>query len=256
MMAIYIPRCKNTPEPELSFTLDQGGIVRGDTTKNNISLIFTGGAYNDGGNYIRDLLKNRRIKASFFFTGNFYRNRENSVLIKNLLDDGHYLGPHSDSHPLYCAWENRDSLLITKEEFLNDIADNYETMNKFGIAKKDANIFMPPYEWYNGSISQWSGEYGLILVNYSPGTLSNADYTTPNMSNYRASSEILQSIVEYEKSNPGGLNGFFLLLHVGTHPDRKDKFYFLLDELIEYLNRENYRFVKINEIIRSESIRK
>ena len=255
-MAICILRCTNTPEPEKYFTLDHGGIIKGDTTKNNIALIFTGGDYNDGGNYIRNLLKNKKITASFFFTGDFYRIRENSVLIKNLLDDGHYLGPHSDSHPLYCTWENRDSLLITKKEFLNDLSDNYEAMNKFGITKKDANIFMPPYEWYNDSITHWSGEYGLILVNYSPGTLSNADYTTPDMSNYRSSSEILQSIVDYERSNPGGLNGFFLLLHIGTHADRTDKFYFLLDELIEYLNTKNYRFAKINEIIRSESIRK
>ncbi len=35
--------------------------------------------------------------------------------------------------------------------------------------------------WYNAQISAWTAERGLTLVNFTPGTRSNADYTTPDM---------------------------------------------------------------------------
>jgi peptidoglycan/xylan/chitin deacetylase (PgdA/CDA1 family) len=36
-------------------------------------LVFTGGDYADGGPHIRCVLRKRGVKASFFFTGDFYR---------------------------------------------------------------------------------------------------------------------------------------------------------------------------------------
>jgi peptidoglycan/xylan/chitin deacetylase (PgdA/CDA1 family) len=87
------------------------------------------------------------------------------------------------------------------------------------------------------------------LVNFTPGTLSNADYTTPDMQNYRGSEVIYQSIINYEQSRPSGLNGFILLLHVGTDPRRTDKFYRRLPELINYLTRKGYRFQTIDQLL-------
>ena len=42
---------------------------------------------------------------------------------------------------------------------------------------------------------------------------------------YRSSDEIFDSIMNYEAKNPNGLNGFILLMHIGTDPRRTDKFY-------------------------------
>jgi peptidoglycan/xylan/chitin deacetylase (PgdA/CDA1 family) len=69
------------------------------------------------------------------------------------------------------------------------------------------------------------------------------------MANYRSSEEIYKSIIDYEKSDPRGLNGFILLIHIGTHPDRKDKFYRRLDELLEYLQKEGYGLVRIDDLL-------
>jgi len=233
------------------FVYDHGGIVRGDVEKKEIALIFTGHEFADGGALIRDVLKRKATPAGFFFTGDFYRNPAYSSLIKGLRDDGHYLGPHSDKHPLYCAWENRGQLLVTNEEFRFDILRNYETMAAFGIARENAPYFIPPYEWYNETIVGWAKELGLFLFNFSPGTLSNADYTTPDMSNYRSSARIFQSVIDFEKTDPHGLNGFILLIHIGTHPDRKDKFYRRLEELLTELEGKGYRFVRIDELIKN-----
>lgn len=71
---------------------------------------------------------------------------------------------------------------------------------------------------------------GMQLINYSPGTLSAADYTYPGLKNYHSSKEIYQSILGKEKEGVNGLNGFILLLHIGTDARRTDKFYFQLND--------------------------
>jgi len=229
------------------FVTSYGGIIRGDTTSKEIHVVFTGGDYNDGGEHIRSTLKKQKIPAHFFFTGDFYRNNANKKLIKDLIKDGHYLGAHSDKHLLYASWENRDSLLVSREEFIQDLQNNYKEMAKFGIAKKDALLFMPPYEWYNEMISQWSRELGLTLVNFTPGSGSNADYTTPDMGEkYLSSEEIYRRILTYERDSKTGLNGFILLLHIGAHPNRSDKFYDKIDALISELKKRGYRFVLLS----------
>ena len=226
----------------------RGAIISGDTTKKMIALVFTGDTFGEGGETIRKTLKRKGMKASFFLTGNFYCNPSYAKLIQGLKADGHYLGAHSDKHLLYCDWNDRDSLLVTREEFRDDLLANYSAMKSFGISSTDAHYFLPPYEWYNETIASWTTELGFKLVNYSPGTLSHADYTTPEMSSYRTSDKILKSILD--KESKSDLNGFILLMHVGTDPKRTDKFYNKLDLLTGKLQREKYKFVKINELLK------
>ncbi|MGD8539491.1 MAG: polysaccharide deacetylase family protein [Candidatus Aminicenantes bacterium] len=238
------------PQSSQKCILELGAIIRGDTDKKRVSFIFTGGDFSDGGATIKRVLKEEQIPGSFFFTGDFYRNPANTTLIKGLITDGHYLGPHSDKHLLYCSWEDRKETLITKQEFVKDIQNNYAVMARFGVEKKTAIYFIPPFEWYNTTIAAWTKELGLTLINFTPGTLSTSDYTTPEMDNYKTSDLIYSSIIHYEKTSPCGLNGFLLLLHIGTHPDRTDKFYSRLADLIHYLKQRNYTFLRVDHLLK------
>ena len=206
-------------DPCLQFVYESGAIVRGDTNMKNLALVFTGDEFADGGEQIISVLRKQHVPGSFFFTGNFYRNTAFEKIILALHKDGHYLGAHSDKHLLYCDWNKRDSLLVTREEFIRDLKNNYSTMKKFGISKRYAHFFLPPYEWYNDSISNWTNSQGLQLINYTPGTLSHTDYTTTEMPNYWSSEAIYQSIIDFEIKSTDGLNGFILLSHIGTSPD-------------------------------------
>ena len=160
------------------------------------------------------------------------------------------MGPHSDKHLLYCDWTNRDSLLVTKQEFVDDLNANLSEIVKTGVKKKDVKYFIPPYEWYNDSIARWTEELNMQLINYSPGTKSTADYTWPDLKNYRSSEEIYKSIIEKENTGLNGLNGFILLLHVGTDPRRTDKFYNKLEDLIVELKKKGYAFTTIADILK------
>ena len=166
-----------------------------------------------------------------------------------MVDGGHYLGAHSDQHLLYCDWVKRDSLLVTQKQFRDDLQDNYKAMLSFGIKEEDALLFLPPYEWYNDSISSWTHQMELQLINHTHGTLSHADYTVPGTRGYRSSEKIFQSILDYESSASKGLNGFILLSHIGTAPERTDKFYFYLEKLLEELKSRGYSFKRIDELI-------
>jgi len=214
-----------------------GTLVRSDLQKREVYLCFTGHDFNEGFAYVSSVLDREEIKASFFLTGDFIRN--NKGLVERLDSAGHYIGAHSDKHLLYCDWDERDSLLYSPSIIKSDISNNLHVLRDMGI---QPDYFMPPYEWYNAEIVSIATDLGQVTINFSPGTRSNADYTTPDMANYISSKAIFESILTYEKQN--GMNGFHLLIHPGTSPLRKDKFYEELGELITYLKRKNYCFVR------------
>jgi peptidoglycan/xylan/chitin deacetylase (PgdA/CDA1 family) len=231
------------------FVFEEGAIIRGDKTVRKLALVFTGDEFGDGAETIIEVLKHQRVKASFFFTGRFYRNPVFKSSIQKLKHDGHYLGAHSDQHLLYCDWTRRDELLVSRESFEDDLNKNYAAMQAFGISKHEARYFLPPFEWYNRSISNWTEGMGLRLINFTPGTRSNADYTTPDLKNYVSSDAIKQRIEEYEAHDPAGLNGFILLMHIGVAPERTDKFYDRLEDLIRWLRTGGYQLVRIDRLL-------
>ncbi len=212
-----------------------GAITRSDTTSKSIYLCFTGHDFYDGFRHVLAVLKDHEISASFFLTGDFVRKHED--LVAQMISAGHYVGAHSDKHLLYCDWSQRDSLLHSEHEIKADIRRNLGALSKFGIRPRH---FMPPYEWYNKKVVDIARALNQVTVNFTPGTRSNADYTTPDMPNYISSNAIFESVLAYEKSR--GMNGFHLLIHPGTDPKRKDKFYLLLDNLLIKLRSKDYQF--------------
>lgn len=101
------------------------------------------------------------------------------------------------------------------------------------------------------AISHFQANHILIRFVFPPlpGTMSNADYTTPDMGQkYRSSKFIYNKIMEVEKKE--GLNGHLMLIHFGTDNRRTDKFYnSYLDKLIKTLKRKGYTFTPILEAI-------
>ena len=220
-----------------------GGIIRTDPSVKHIDFVFTAADKADGAERIISTLRKYNIKGGFFFTGEFFEMYPD--VVRRLVAEGHYVGSHSYGHLLYAPWGNRDSLLVTRQEFNEDIFKSYKVLREFGIT--DAPYFIPPYEHYNSTISSWARQLGLQVINYTPGTLTNGDYTTPEMKRYFSSKEILGRIWEYERTDPNGLNGHIMLIHFGTDPARTDKFYDKLPGLIRELRRKGYSFTPLKD---------
>jgi len=231
-------------------TYVQGAITRGHPAVPEIALIFSGDEFGEGLTYVRKQLKRNKVPASFFFTGRFYRNPLFRKDLRRLIRDGHYMGAHSDQHLLYCDWVRRDSLLVDKHEFSTDLDLNYKAMEEAGADVSRALYYLPPFEWYNDTISAWSAEKGIQLINFSQGTLSHTDYTTLADKNYRSNETIYESVVRFEKAR--GLNGFILLMHIGAGPARPEKFYSLLPRLLVLLKERGYVFRAVDELLSNQ----
>lgn len=110
--------------------------------------------------------------------------------------------------------------------------------------------FIPPYEWYNRQIVEWTRALGLELFNYTPGTRSNADYMLDSDPRFISSQRIYQSILDREAADKDGLNGFLLLLHVGAGPERTDKMHPYVGRLVDELRGRGYQFATVEELLR------
>jgi endoglucanase len=227
---------------------DFGAIVRGDVTQKRLALVFTGDEYADGGGPILDALRERRLHGSFFLTGRFLRTPEFKPLVKRMVAEGHYVGPHSDGHLLYCAWANRKQSFVSQPEFSADLRKNLAALQAVDAARAGSpKFFVPPYEWYNADQVQWSRELGLTLVNFTPGSGSNRDYAKEGDRKFVPSRRIYDDIFAYERKDAHGLNGFLLLLHLGS--GRKDPFHPLVGPLCDELLKRGYQIVRVDELI-------
>jgi len=234
---------KDDPSASHDIQDSNGAIIRNNADQKVIYLIFSADSFGEGAEHILSVLEKRNIKGSFFLTGNYLRNKENRPVIKRMISDGDFVGPHSDKHLLYVPWDDRDSLLVSRKEFEDDLKANYSILAKKGFYDFSEKYFLPPYEWYNSVIASWTNDMGIKLINFTPGTGTNADYTTPGMKNYISSDQLLERLKKYEEKN--GLNGAFVLIHLGTDPARTDKLYLKLDDIIQYYSDKGYSFKKL-----------
>lgn len=219
-----------------------GAVIRGPRGRREISLLFTGGDFGEGGMEILDTLDRRKTPGSFFFTGSFLRKPEFRRIARRAVEDGHYVGPHSDAHLLYCSWEERSRTLVSRSEFLEDLQANLRELREVGVQPESVSWWVPPYEWFNEEVADWAREVDYPLCSFTPGTLSHADYTEDDAPNYRSNAVIWQSILDRDAADPEGLDGFLLLTHVGAGHGRTEKFYLELDRLIVQLRERGYSF--------------
>lgn len=250
-----LPPPSDLRDPKAAVTVERGAIVRGPRDQKVMAVMYTGGDYADGGPTILGELQRRGLKASFFFTGDFLRRAEYKPLIERIRDEGHYIGAHSDKHLEYASDDSPPKLLVTRAEFEEDVTRNLVEIERFGIPRSAARIFLPPFEQYTPEIAAWTRARGMLLINFTEGTSSNADYLEDTAPNFISAEAIVKSILaQEERTRDDGLRGFLLLMHIGVGPDRKrDRLYEHLGALLDELSRRGYRFVRVDELLPGES---
>ena len=223
-----------------------GAVIRIAPETRNIYLVFTADVNFNGGEAIVKELKKNKIKGSFFFTGNGLRAEANKEIIRKIIEEGHYVGGHSDSHMLIANWGNRDSLIVTYEQITEDLKKNAEALAEYGISPEDSRWFLPPYEYYNKESVFLTNSMGYRMVNYTPGIATPADYTTPDMPNYKDSQTLINALYNFEKVE--GLNGAIVLIHPGIDESRTDRLYNRLGEIIKYFKSRGYKFASLKDV--------
>ncbi|WP_312330023.1 polysaccharide deacetylase family protein [Sphingobacterium sp.] len=214
-----------------------------------MALIFTGHDLSEGTGAVLAALNRHHVKGSFFLTGDYLRNLTFKPYVRRMLRDGHYVSGHSDKHLLVSGWGSRDVLLVTRDSFVTDVKANLNALQRAGIDSQNLSYYIPSYEWYTSETVNWAKVLGLSSVNYTPGIRTAADYTYPEMgTRYLSSEVILDNLWSYEARF--GLNGFMLLIHMGTDDRRKDKLYHHLDDIIRILKGKGYQLVDVPELLK------
>jgi len=223
---------------------DYGAVIRVNPDSKEIYLVFTADTEFNGAESILNTLKKNKIKAGFFLTGNCLRKPEYKEIIERIIAEGHYVGGHSDNHVLMADWGAERPTLMTTDSIITDIRRNFRALSSFGIGPKDAIWYIPAYEHYNRENVALLNAYGLKTFNYTPGTGTPADYTTPEMKNYKSSQQLIDGLYAFEKEN--GLGGAIILIHPGISEKRPDPLYERLGEIIRNLKKKGYTFGSFN----------
>jgi peptidoglycan/xylan/chitin deacetylase (PgdA/CDA1 family) len=231
-------------------TILDGAIVRGPSTRKQLGLIFSADGFAESAPAILDALARIQAPASFFLTGRFLRNPDHEPILRRLVDAGHDLGPHSDAHLLYASWDRPPKLLVSRETFLKDLQANDEALRAHGVRTADFPYFLPPYEHYTPEIGDWTRDAGRILINFTPGTRSQADYMPDDDPAFVPADRIVRSILEVADRPPDGLNGYLLLMHLGSGPKRtRDHLADHLPALLDHLCERGYRFERLGTLL-------
>ncbi len=246
-MAHYGAPASESIGPAATIETSHGAIVRGSTAEPKIALIFTGHEHTDGAEEILATLEDRRVKASFFVTGEFLEQPGMTDWTRKAAVRGHYVGPHSHAHLLYASWDDRGKSLVTKDEFLADLRKNLDALRALGGAIGDPVWFIPPYEWYNASHAEWAASVGCRMFNFTSGSGSHRDFAPEGHRAFRPSADIIEDILQHETSARHGLNGHLLLMHLGS--ERQDRVPPLLPGLINTLHERGYEFVSVDQLL-------
>ena len=221
-----------------------GCAVRIDEQSRVIWPVFSADSAFEGAPAALDALNARGIKASFFFTGNFLRDPANGPVIRRIISEGHYVGPHSDGHLLYADWDRDRTPLVASDSLIADMRHNLEALDSFGVDTAAVKILLPPFEWIEGSqTATLQKAFGLKVINPTPGLEIYRDYTTPDMPYYWSSRRILDQLYRFEREHT--MNGVVLIVHLGTHPMRTDKFYRHLPAVLDSLSALGYSFQRL-----------
>ena len=68
-----------------------------------------------------------------------------------------------------------------------------------------------------------------------------------------SSQKLYDDILAYEAKDPHGLNGFILLMHLGS--GRKDPFHPMLGKLCDTLADRGYSFIRVDKLLENGKLR-
>ena len=189
------------------------------TKEKVLYLTFDCGYENGNTERILDILKEEKVPAAFFCT--LYEVKQNRELVKRMIDDGHIVGNHSDTHPSFAE--------ISRTQMRDEI----KAMDDY--LRKEYNYSSPFFRYPKGEYSENSmdlvNSLGYKCVFWS---CSYADWDTDNQKGGDYAFETVTS-----RLHPGAI----ILLH-SVSSDNADA----LQRIIEYARKNGYDFKSLNDL--------
>ncbi len=240
-----------------SFLYLNKNFSRGSKNIKQVALTFDGGSINNISEEILDILKNEKIHATFFLTGQFIKNYKKTV--KRLIKDGHEVGNHTWSHPHLTTFADNYKH-ITKDNITQEFIYKQlvKTNHLFQVVtgKEMSPYWRAPFGEYNKEILQWAAKTGYKHIGWTHGngweeTMDTFDWVADTSSEiYKTSDEIVKKILTYDDKPNHTLNGLIVLMHMGSER-KKDFPHQKLPMLINGLQKKDIKLVTISELLES-----
>lgn len=101
----------------------------GNTEKKDIFLTFDAGYENGCTESILNTLKEKKVPAAFFCTGDYLKCNE--ALIERMLNDGHIIGNHTWNHPKMPGLESVDEIKKELTEFDDYLYEHHNVKTRY-----------------------------------------------------------------------------------------------------------------------------
>jgi peptidoglycan-N-acetylmuramic acid deacetylase len=226
----FNPKPKNQPattEPIYEELLQKyGGFWIGDTNKKELYLTFDNGYENGYTPKILDVLKEKKVPASFFVTGHYLLDQPD--LIKRMADEGHIVGNHSWHHP---SLVEVDDARLKRE--LEKVKVKYEELT----GRNDMVYLRPPRGVFSERSLALSQEQGYVNVFWS---LAYKDWEVDNQKGWKyAYDQIMKRV------HPGAI----MLIHSVSSDNAE-----ALDKVIDDLRKQGYEFKSLDDYMLQQQL--
>nr|WP_275695468.1 delta-lactam-biosynthetic de-N-acetylase [Fredinandcohnia sp. SECRCQ15] len=203
-----------------------GSFYIGDTSKKDIYLTFDNGYENGYTEKVLDVLKKKKVPATFFVTGHYLKDQ--SDLVKRMAKEGHIVGNHSWYHPdLTRVSDER----LAKE--LNSVREETERLT----GQKNVTYLRAPRGIFSERTLALSQNLGYTNVFWS---LAFVDWHINNQRGWQyAYNNIMRQI------HPGAI----LLLHTVSRDNAE-----ALEKAIDDLEAEGYTFRSLDHLLAKKAI--
>lgn len=205
-----------------------GSFYLGDTAKKDIYLTFDNGYENGYTADILDVLKKKKVSATFFVTGHYIT--QNEDLIKRMVNEGHTVGNHSWHHP--------DLTQVSDSRFKKELQQLKEAYEKV-TGRTDMMYLRPPRGIFSERTLQLSKDLGYVNVFWS---LAFVDWNIDNQKGWKyAYDNIVDQI------HPGAV----ILLHTVSEDNAK-----ALSKVIDTVREQGYTFKSLDDLMLEKSMPK
>lgn len=209
--------------------VDIWSVSHAKTSEKVIALTFDDGPSADFTPAILDILKEKQIKATFFILGTNAKLYPSETL--RIFSEGHQIANHTYKHQ-----SKLKTAIETPQNLISDIKAGNEVI--FNIIGKYPKFFRPPYGYRTVWGARAVAKAGFITVTWND---------MPNSWDTHVSSKkIIIDLIR--KASPGGI----IVLHDSAEsPKYADKTNTVraLEEIIDLLSAEGYRFVTVSELL-------
>jgi peptidoglycan-N-acetylmuramic acid deacetylase len=197
-----------------------GAIFLGDTAKKELYLTFDNGYENGYTSKILDVLKAKKVPATFFVTGQYVK--EQPELLKRMVNEGHLIGNHSWSHP--------DVSHISNSRLKEELEKVKQAVAQV-TGQKDMLFLRTPRGIFNERTLAYSKELGYTNVFWS---IAYKDWDTKDQkgADYAYSKVISQL-------HPGAV----ILLHSVSKDNAE-----AIGKIIDKARSDGYQFKSLNQL--------